>query len=122
LHYLLFLLLLLLLLLLALTRAHRLLSGPVSQHLATTEIAQHKAHDPNTLHRHVVKRVATIIAMAPIALSPGRAASQLDSLAISFDDTIRFYLNGTRVVLDEVDPEVTLLEYLRGIGLTGTKL
>ncbi|KAG8164117.1 hypothetical protein KVR01_006035 [Diaporthe batatas] len=60
--------------------------------------------------------------MAPIALSPERAASHLDSLAINFDDTIRFYLNGTRVVLDEVDPEVTLLEYLRGIGLTGTKL
>jgi len=34
----------------------------------------------------------------------------------------RFYLNGTRVVLDSIDPEVTLLEYLRGIGLTGTKL
>lgn len=60
--------------------------------------------------------------MAPIALSPESAAPQIDSLAISFDDTIRFYLNGTRVVLDEVDPEVTLLEYLRGIGLTGTKL
>lgn len=60
--------------------------------------------------------------MAPIALSPERAAPRIDSLAINFDDTIRFYLNGTRVVLDEVDPEVTLLEYLRGIGLTGTKL
>lgn len=60
--------------------------------------------------------------MAPIALSPERAAPQIDSLAINFHDTIRFYLNGTRVVLDEVDPEVTLLEYLRGIGLTGTKL
>lgn len=60
--------------------------------------------------------------MAPIALSPERAAPQLGSLSINFDDTIRFYLNGTRVVLDEVDPEVTLLEYLRGIGLTGTKL
>lgn len=60
--------------------------------------------------------------MAPIALSPERAAPQLESLAINFDDTIRFYLNGTRVVLDEVDPEVTLLEYLRDIGLTGTKL
>ena len=26
------------------------------------------------------------------------------------------------MTLDSVDPEVTLLEYLRGIGLTGTKL
>jgi xanthine dehydrogenase/oxidase len=39
-----------------------------------------------------------------------------------YDDTIRFYLNGTKVVLDNIDPELTLLEYLRGIGLTGTKL
>jgi xanthine dehydrogenase/oxidase len=61
--------------------------------------------------------------MAPIAVSPERDANQLPgSLNIAFDDTIRFYLNGTRVVLDEIDPEVTLLEYLRGIGLTGTKL
>jgi xanthine dehydrogenase/oxidase len=44
------------------------------------------------------------------------------TLTTTFDDTLRFYLNGTRVVLDEIDPEVTLLEYLRGIGLTGTKL
>jgi xanthine dehydrogenase/oxidase len=44
------------------------------------------------------------------------------ALTTTFDDTLRFYLNGTRVVLDEIDPEVTLLEYLRGIGLTGTKL
>lgn len=60
--------------------------------------------------------------MAPIAVLPEQGANQLESLTTSFDDTIRFYLNGTRVVLDEVDPEVTLLEYLRGIGLTGTKL
>lgn len=39
-----------------------------------------------------------------------------------WDDTIRFYLNGTKVELDSVDPELTLLEYLRGVGLTGTKL
>jgi xanthine dehydrogenase/oxidase len=46
----------------------------------------------------------------------------LASLTESYDDTLRFYLNGTKVELDSVDPEVTLLEYLRGIGLTGTKL
>lgn len=46
----------------------------------------------------------------------------VSALTTSFDDTIRFFLNGTKVVLDEIDPEVTLLEYLRGIGLTGTKL
>ncbi|KAF3765499.1 hypothetical protein M406DRAFT_105851 [Cryphonectria parasitica EP155] len=60
--------------------------------------------------------------MAPIAISPERGVPKLDDLTAAFDDTLRFYLNGTRVVLDEIDPEVTLLEYLRGIGLTGTKL
>lgn len=60
--------------------------------------------------------------MAPSAVSPERSDGPLNALTTTFDDTIRFYLNGTRVVLDEIDPEVTLLEYLRGIGLTGTKL
>ena len=63
--------------------------------------------------------------MAPIAISPERdpvLTSGGPALTTAYDDTIRFFLNGTRVVLDEVDPEVTLLEYLRGIGLTGTKL
>jgi xanthine dehydrogenase/oxidase len=65
--------------------------------------------------------------MAPIATSPqpavDRSATQsLSSVTTSYDDTLRFYLNGTRVTLDDLDPEVTLLEYLRGIGLTGTKL
>jgi xanthine dehydrogenase/oxidase len=63
--------------------------------------------------------------MAPHAESPVEdqlASVATLSLTTSFDDTLRFYLNGTRVVLDDVDPEITLLEYLRGIGLTGTKL
>lgn len=58
--------------------------------------------------------------MAPSAISPEQ--EPLTALTTTFDDTLRFYLNGTRIVLDEIDPEVTLLEYLRGIGLTGTKL
>lgn len=58
--------------------------------------------------------------MAPIAISPERDSAP--SLKTVYNDTLRFFLNGTRVVLDEIDPEVTLLEYLRGIGLTGTKL
>lgn len=49
-------------------------------------------------------------------------ALTLASLTEKYDDTLRFYVNGTKVVLDTVDPEITLLEYLRGIGLTGTKL
>ncbi len=61
--------------------------------------------------------------MAPIAISPERDLPRdAGALTTVFDDTIRFYLNGSKVVLDEIDPEVTLLEYLRGIGLTGTKL
>jgi xanthine dehydrogenase/oxidase len=60
--------------------------------------------------------------MTPSAVPPEPATVPSAILTTTFDDTLRFYLNGTRVVLDEVDPEVTLLEYLRGIGLTGTKL
>ena len=62
--------------------------------------------------------------MAPMAVSPEREPlpKTLDALSASFDDTLRFYINGTKVVLDDIDPEVTVLEYLRGIGLTGTKL
>ncbi len=61
--------------------------------------------------------------MAPTALSPERdQEGAAGALTTEYHDTLRFYLNGTRVLLDEVDPEVTLLEYLRGIGLTGTKL
>lgn len=62
--------------------------------------------------------------MARSAVSPERETQPepLASLTTKYDNTIRFFLNGTRVVLDEIDPEVTVLEYLRGIGLTGTKL
>ncbi|RDW60482.1 putative xanthine dehydrogenase HxA [Aspergillus mulundensis] len=54
--------------------------------------------------------------------APAKPAASLSQLTEDWDDTIRFYLNGTKVVLDSFDPEITLLEYLRGIGLTGTKL
>ena len=67
--------------------------------------------------------------MAPGIIDPHPAVStetsrSLTSITEPYDDTLRFYLNGTKVVLDSyaIDPEVTLLEYLRGIGLTGTKL
>lgn len=52
----------------------------------------------------------------------GDGASTLASITSQWDDQLRFYLNGSKVVIDTADPEVTLLEYLRGIGLTGTKL
>ncbi|KYK56124.1 xanthine dehydrogenase [Drechmeria coniospora] len=64
--------------------------------------------------------------MAPTAVSTEHEREPqpeaLAALTSKFDDTLHFYLNGTSVVLDEIDPEVTVLEYLRGIGLTGTKL
>ncbi|KAF4548241.1 Xanthine dehydrogenase [Elsinoe fawcettii] len=65
--------------------------------------------------------------MAPGLVDPQPVVSReatrgLSAVTETYDDTLRFYLNGTKVVLDDADPEVTLLEYLRGIGLTGTKL
>lgn len=65
--------------------------------------------------------------MAPGLISADPAVSQdatrsLSEVTAAYDDTLRFYLNGTKVTLDDADPEVTLLEYLRGVGLTGTKL
>ncbi|RMZ76998.1 hypothetical protein DV738_g4616, partial [Chaetothyriales sp. CBS 135597] len=56
------------------------------------------------------------------AASARQPTRDYGSVPEAYDDTLRFYLNGTRVELDLPDPEVTLLEYLRGIGLTGTKL
>jgi xanthine dehydrogenase/oxidase len=63
--------------------------------------------------------------MAPGLIVPAvseESTQNLASVTDEYDDTIRFYLNGTKVTLDNADPDVTLLEYLRGIGLTGTKL
>jgi len=36
--------------------------------------------------------------------------------------SLQFYVNGVKRVLDDVQPDTTLLEYLRSAGLTGTKL
>ena len=66
--------------------------------------------------------------MAPGLIEPepavsGQSQRSLQSVTAEYDDGLFFYLNGTKVLLDEsIDPEITLLEYLRGIGLTGTKL
>jgi xanthine dehydrogenase/oxidase len=63
--------------------------------------------------------------MAPGLVEPAvphEHTVSLHSVTEDWDNTIKFYLNGTKVVLDNVDPELTLLEYLRDIGLTGTKL
>lgn len=63
--------------------------------------------------------------MAPSLVEPAVPLGvhhTLHDVVSGFDETLRFYLNGTKVILDTADPEITLLEYLRGIGLTGTKL
>jgi hypothetical protein len=38
---------------------------------------------------------------------------------IKFYKKLRFYLNGTFVELDNPDPDITLLQYVRSVGLTG---
>ncbi|KAJ1825491.1 xylitol dehydrogenase, partial [Coemansia sp. RSA 2708] len=43
-------------------------------------------------------------------------------MATEFGTSIVFYVNGERETLSDVDLDETLLEYLRGRGLTGTKL
>ncbi|KAL5345155.1 hypothetical protein ACLOAV_010111 [Pseudogymnoascus australis] len=61
-------------------------------------------------------------AVSPTPAAPAEASTNLAEVTSFYDTTLRFFLNGTRVNLDDIDPEITLLEYLRGIGLTGTKL
>lgn len=53
----------------------------------------------------------------------GQSQRSLQAVTADYEDGLFFYLNGNKIVLNEsIDPEITLLEYLRGIGLTGTKL
>ncbi|CAH1763525.1 16119_t:CDS:10 [Entrophospora sp. SA101] len=40
----------------------------------------------------------------------------------NFSSKLTFYLNGTSVELVNPDPDLTLLQYVRSVGLTGTKL
>ena len=47
---------------------------------------------------------------------------KIQVITAGWKDTLTFWVNGTKIHLEQADPEVTLLEYLRGIGLTGTKL
>ncbi|KAF9183259.1 hypothetical protein BGZ51_004148 [Haplosporangium sp. Z 767] len=39
-----------------------------------------------------------------------------------FSTKLHFYLNGTEIILENPDPDTTLLQYVRSVGLTGTKL
>jgi len=39
-----------------------------------------------------------------------------------FTNKLHFFLNGTEISLDNPDPDTTLLQYVRSIGLTGSKL
>ena len=64
--------------------------------------------------------------MAPsILTSPAADNKDVEELRVitaGWKDDLTFWVNGTKIYLEQPDPEVTLLEYLRGIGLTGTKL
>jgi len=65
--------------------------------------------------------------MAPslLASPPATDESDVQKLQVitaGWNDSMTFWLNGSKVYLEQPDPEVTLLEYLRRIGLTGTKL
>ena len=39
-----------------------------------------------------------------------------------FEGSLELYVNGVRKVLLSPDPKMTLLQYVRSLGLTGTKL
>ena len=40
----------------------------------------------------------------------------------SYSDQLIFWLNGVKVTLSNPDPAVMLTDYLREVGLTGTKV
>ncbi|KAF9348535.1 hypothetical protein BGX34_002424 [Mortierella sp. NVP85] len=40
----------------------------------------------------------------------------------AFSNKLHFYLNGTEVTIENPDPDTTVLQYVRSVGLTGTKL
>ncbi|KAF9292879.1 hypothetical protein BGZ88_006024 [Linnemannia elongata] len=40
----------------------------------------------------------------------------------AYSSKLHFYLNGTEIILNNPDPDTTLLQYVRSIGLTGSKL
>src|SRR5271154_4722896 len=64
--------------------------------------------------------------MAPSILpSPATDEKDVEKIQVitaGWTDEFTFWVNGTKIHLEQADPECTLLEYLRGIGLTGTKL
>ncbi|RUS19542.1 Molybdopterin-binding domain of aldehyde dehydrogenase-domain-containing protein [Endogone sp. FLAS-F59071] len=41
---------------------------------------------------------------------------------MEYSNELSFFLNGTKVVLNNPDPDVTLLQYVRSVGLTGSKM
>src|SRR5437016_1965272 len=42
--------------------------------------------------------------------------------AIAYSGQLVFWLNGSKVVLDDPDPSIMLVDYLHGVGLVGTKV
>src|SRR5271169_6470800 len=62
--------------------------------------------------------------MAPSILlaTDEKDVEKINVITAGWTDELTFWVNGTKIHLEQADPECTLLEYLRGIGLTGTKL
>ncbi|BFZ54960.1 hypothetical protein PYCC9005_001998 [Savitreella phatthalungensis] len=58
----------------------------------------------------------------PTAKQPPVDAIKVLARQRGWSDELRFYLNGNKISLKNPDPESTVLEYIRAIGLTGTKL
>jgi hypothetical protein len=94
---------------------HGNISYPTPPTIATTA-------DKHTNSNFHVQSMAPGIISRPKLTPSNDSIATLASIVSNWDDCLRFYLNGTKVELESIDPNVTLLEYIRGIGLTGTKL
>ena len=56
------------------------------------------------------------------AATAAAAEALVAAMRMNFSSSIQVWINGTKHAIEKPDPEMTLLEYLRGAGLTGTKL
>ena len=50
------------------------------------------------------------------------SATTVRAMVEDWNSTVRFFVNGKEKRVRNADPEETLLEYLRRVGITGTKL
>lgn len=76
------------------------------------------ARTPPTPHSHLL-----LVVFRPLFL-PQQRQTMASSFEAQATSTLRFWLNGTAVTLDgaSLDPDSTLLDFIRSQGFTGTKL